>query len=141
MTNLTKRAPLSISPLSELFNALFEDGPQMSLTRSEPDLPLDISETDEEYIIRASLPGYKRDEITLEIDEGVLTLGARRSEEHEEKNERFHRRERRFGSVTRRLRLPDDLGETEPNAEFADGVLTLRLPKAEKRLPRRIEVR
>jgi HSP20 family protein len=141
MTNLTRRSPLSISPLSDLFNAIFEDGPQMSLSRTEPDLPLDISETDEEYIIRASLPGYKRDEIALEIDEGVLTIGAHRSEEHVENNERFHRRERRFGSVTRRLRLPDDLAEGDPNAEFADGVLTLRLPKAEKRLPKRIEVR
>lgn len=141
MSNLTRRMPMNISPLSDLFNALFEDGPQVSLTRSEPDLPLDISETDDEYIIRASLPGYKRDEITLEIDEGVLTIGAQRSEEHEQSGERFHRRERRFGSVTRRLRLPDDLGETDPNAEFADGVLTLRLQKAEKRLPKRIEVR
>ena len=50
-------------------------------------------------------------------------------------------RERRFGSVTRRLRLPDDLAEGDPSAEFADGVLTLRLRKTEKRLPKRIEVR
>jgi len=141
MSNLTRRMPMSVSPLSDLFNAIFEDGPQTTFARSEPDLPLDISETDEEYIIRASMPGYKRDGITLEIDEGVLTVGARHSEEHEEKGERFHRRERRFGSVTRRLRLPDDLAEGDPDAEFADGVPTLRLPKAEKRLPKRIEVR
>lgn len=141
MTNLTRRTPTSVSPLSDLFNALFEDGRQVGLSRSEPDLPLDISETDDEYIIRASLPGYKRDQITLEIDEGVLTIGAEHSEEHEERSERFHRRERRFGSVTRRLRLPDDLADGDPNAEFADGVLTLRLQKAEKRPPKRIEVR
>lgn len=132
---------MTISPLSDLFNTIFADGPHTSLAQSEPNLPLDISETDDEYIIRGSLPGYKRDEISLEIDEGVLTISAQHSEEHEEQNERFHRRERRFGSVARRLRLPDDLAEGDPNAEFADGVLTLRLPKAEKRLPKRIEVR
>jgi len=141
MSNLTRRMPMTISPLSDLFNTIFADGPHMGLTQSEPNLPLDISENDDEYIIRASLPGYKREEISLEIDEGVLTIGAEHNEEHEEKNERFHRRERRFGSVTRRLRLPDDLAEVDPNAEFSDGVLTLRLPKAEKRLPKRIEVR
>lgn len=139
-TNLTRRLPMSVSPLSELFNALFEDGPGVART-TEPDLPLDISETEDAYIIRASLPGYRRDEITVEEDENVLTISAQHSEEHEQTNERYHRRERRFGSVTRRLRLPDDLAETEPHAEFTDGVLTLRLPKAEKRAPKRIEVR
>ncbi|MFG0286501.1 MAG: Hsp20/alpha crystallin family protein [Phycisphaerales bacterium JB039] len=142
MTNtLSRRSPLSVSPLSELFNTLFEDGPTWGIARAEPDLPLDISETDDAYVIRASLPGYKRDEVNVEVHEGVLTISGQHTEEHEETGERYHRRERRYGSVTRRLRLPDDLADTEPQAHLTDGVLEVRLPKAEKTLPRRIEVK
>lgn len=103
-------------------------------------LPLDLSEDERSVIVRASLPGFRREDVSIEVHEGVLTISARRREEQEHKGERFYRKERRDSSLSRRVALPDSVAEHGAEATLADGVLTLRLPKLEKEQPRKIAI-
>ncbi len=106
----------------------------------EGTLALDVSEDAEHVIVRASLPGFRREDVAVEIHDGVLTISATRSEETEERSEKFYRKERRTGSVSRRVALPVAVVEEEARAELADGELTLRLPKTTQGGPRRISI-
>ncbi|MBY0308290.1 MAG: Hsp20/alpha crystallin family protein [Phycisphaerales bacterium] len=103
-------------------------------------LALDVSETERELVIRATLPGFTRDQVSIEVADGVLRIAAEASEETDQGNERYHRRERRVGSLTRMVRLPVPVQEDKAQAQLKDGVLTLVLPKHEKVLPRKIAV-
>lgn len=104
-------------------------------------LALDIAEDDQNVIVRASLPGFDKDDIDIEVQNGVLSINAEHKEEHEEKDERFVRRERRFGSLMRRIALPSNVQDDHCEAELRNGVLTLRIPKSEEAKPRKIQVK
>ncbi len=144
---MTRREPVATNGL-RLFDRLFSEpffnmGLPTEWTApilEEGTLALDISEDDENVIVRASLPGFKRDDIDVEIHDGVLTIKAERSEEEEFKNEKFFRKERRFGAVSRRVALPSMVDERRARAELKDGVLTLRLPKTEEARPKKIAI-
>ncbi len=108
-------------------------------------LPVDISETEKDVIVHASLPGFKKDDISIEVHDGVLTISAELDEETEEKSpenarQKFHRRERRMMSVNRSVALPVAVNDEKAIAELKDGVLTLTLPKHEKVMPKKINV-
>lgn len=102
---------------------------------------VDISEADEEFQIKAELPGVKKDDVKVTLDNGVLTLQGERKEEREEKGRKFHRIERSYGQFIRSFTLPDVVDDTKVKAEFKDGVLHLRLAKSEKAKPKAIEVK
>lgn len=106
----------------------------------EGSLALDISEDQSHYIVRASLPGFAKENVEIEIDDGVLSIAAQRTEVSEDSGEQFHRRERRFGSVSRRISLPGDVNESAATAELKDGVLTLKLPRADKPAGRKVQI-
>ncbi|MHC4769638.1 MAG: Hsp20/alpha crystallin family protein [Planctomycetota bacterium] len=103
-------------------------------------LALDIAESDGEVIVRASVPGFGKDDIDVQIHDGVLSIKAERTEDQEATDERFHRRERRVGSVSRTIALPGELSVDDACAELADGVLTLRIPRAEVSRPKQIPI-
>jgi HSP20 family protein len=103
-------------------------------------LALDIAESEGELIVRASVPGFAREDIDVQIHEGVLSIKAEHTEDAETTDERFYRRERRVGSVSRTVALPGDLTVVESRAELADGVLTLRIPQAEASRPKQIPI-
>ncbi len=140
MNLMTRRNP-GPATLSEFFSDVFSDPffNGIARTAQEP-LPLDISEDEKNVIIRASLPGYTREDINLEIHDGVLTISAEHTEETEKTTETFYRRERRTGAVSRRVRLPETVTDEHAKAELKDGVLTLRIAKNEKALPRKVEI-
>ena len=106
----------------------------------EGTLAVDVSEKNGSIVVRTSLPGFKKEDIDVQLHDGVLSIKADHKEEHETVDERFYRRERRFGSVSRRLALPGIVDESEVKAELKDGVLTLTIPVPEKAKPRRIEI-
>ncbi len=126
--------------LNHFFSEPFLACPAPAARVEEGTLPLDVSESDTEVIVRASLPGFRKEDVSIDVTEGVLTIKAEQSEEHEEQGERFYRRERRFGSLSRRVALPTHVNESAAVAQLADGVLTLRLPKSEKAMPRKIAI-
>ena len=102
---------------------------------------VDISESNGEYLIKAELPEVKKEDVKVTLEEGVLTLTGERRQEKEEKNTKYHRVERSYGSFVRSFSLPELVDETKVKAEYKDGVLSLHLPKSEKAKPRAIEVK
>lgn len=105
-------------------------------------LPLvDITEDDKEYLIKVELPEVKREDVKVTVENGVLTICGQRRFEKEEKERKYHRVERAYGSFTRSFSVPDDADESQVSAEFKDGLLSVRLTKSEKARPKSIEVK
>lgn len=102
---------------------------------------VDISETEDEYLIKAELPEIKKEDVKVTLDEGVLTIQGERKQDKEEKGKKYHRVERSYGRFVRRFALPDYVDDGKTTAEFSDGVLSLHLPKAAKAKPKAIEVK
>jgi len=101
---------------------------------------VDISEDDKEYLIKAELPEVKKENVKVTAEAGTLTIMGERQFEKEEKNKKYHRVERAYGSFGRSFSLPDDASPAKVSAEFKDGVLTVHLTKDEKAKPQHIEV-
>lgn len=112
--------------------------------RDLPSFRTDIRNEEDRYLLDAELPGFSKEDISLDLQEGVLTIKAEHKEECEENNEKgdyYIRRERRFGSVSRSFDV-SGIDEENITASYQDGVLTLCLPKMQPTLPesRRIEI-
>lgn len=104
---------------------------------------IDVSESKDSYEISAELPGVNKDDINVTLENGVLTVEAEvHRETKEEKEGKVIRQERRYGKFMRSFNLGDDVSEEEIDANFKDGVLTLKVPKHEERQPerKRIEI-
>lgn len=110
-------------------------------TRNAEALPLDISETPTHTILRASLPGFARDQVQVEVEDRVLTITATRESTSETSDETMIRRERYSGTVSRSLAIPETLDPDSVDAELRDGVLTLRLTKITPERGRKVEIR
>ena len=103
--------------------------------------PLDVAERDDAFLIAAELPGIKKDDISVTLENGVLTISAEMKTEREDKEgERVVRQERRYGKYVRSLRLGTQIDEKKISAHYKDGVLELTLPKAEEVKPKKITV-
>jgi HSP20 family protein len=102
----------------------------------------DISETDQEYLIRASLPAVKKEDVTVTVEDGMLTVSGERRQQDEQKDEKFHKIESFYGSFSRSFSLPEGTDPSAIRAESKDGVLTIHVPKtkAETRKPTTIKV-
>jgi HSP20 family protein len=103
--------------------------------------PVDIQETDKEYLIKAELPDVKKEEVKVEMLDGVLTIEGERKQEKEEKGKRFHTVERSYGRFVRQFALPNEVDATNIEAEFKDGMLNVHLPKTALAKPKAIEVK
>ena len=102
---------------------------------------VDIVEDEHEYLIKAELPEVKKEEVKVTVQDGVLTLAGERKFVKEEKDKKYHRVERAYGSFVRSFSLPEDADENKVMADFKDGVLQVHLPKSEKARPKNIEVK
>ena len=102
---------------------------------------VDIAETNEEYQVKAEVPDVKKEDIKVSVDRGMLHIEGERKQEKEEKGKKWHRVERSYGSFSRSFTLPEDADGTKMSAEYKNGVLHVRLPKAPKSAPRTIEVK
>ena len=102
---------------------------------------VDISEDDQEYLIKAELPGLEKDQVKVTVENGILLIAGERKSEHEEKNRKYHRVERSYGSFLRSFSLPDDADGTKIKADFKNGVLKVHLPKSEAAKPKSIEIK
>jgi HSP20 family protein len=127
-------------------NRLFEDLPsrrtmERDLTFADWAPAVDVQETDKEYLIKADLPEVKKEDVKVQLQEGVLTLEGERRQEKEEKGKRFHRIEREYGKFVRRFTLPSEIDANQIEAEFKDGVLSVRLPKSAVAKPKAVEVK
>jgi HSP20 family protein len=102
---------------------------------------VDISEDEHEYLIKAELPGIDKDQVKVTVENSLLLIAGERKSEHEEKNRKYHRVERSYGSFLRSFSLPDDADGTKIKADFKNGVLKVHLPKSEDAKPKSIEIK
>ena len=103
--------------------------------------PLDISENETSYTIRADIPGVKKEDIEVTLHDGLLSITASTEEKSEKKEgERVIRRERKIGRYARSLRIGDMADEADVSAGYKDGVLTVTVPKAKEVKPKKISV-
>jgi HSP20 family protein len=93
---------------------------------------LDVNEDDGRYVVTVELPGAKREDVNVELQEGLITIHGEKKSEREEKKEKQRYVERRFGSFSRSFSLPRDADADHVEASFKDGVLTLTIPKTEQ---------
>jgi len=102
--------------------------------------PVDLSETENEIIVRADLPGFKKDEIDVEAYEDRILISAKRKREKVEKGENFYRRERSAGELRRMITLPEEVNIEKAKVDFSDGVLEIKLPKKEKKKEKKVKL-
>ncbi len=101
---------------------------------------VDIYETDEAIILKAELPGIKKEDVSVEIKDNVLTLKGERVEDKEVKNESYFRKERCFGTFSRAFNLQHRVQPDKIKARFKDGILKVEIPKPEEEKPKQITV-
>lgn len=126
------------SEVNRVFDAFFGNAAGTRARRWVP--AADLVETEDHLVLRADLPGLSRDDVEIEIKDGVLTVAGERRADHEEKSEGFYRVERSFGRFSRSMTLPDGIDADTIAAEFDDGVLEVRIPKPERRKPHRVAI-
>ena len=102
--------------------------------------PVDIYETDEALVMKAELPGFSKDDISIELKENTLVIKGERKHEDEVKEGNYHRKERMYGAFQRSFMLPATVDREKVSASYRDGILELRLPKAVEAQPKRIAV-
>jgi HSP20 family protein len=127
--------------LDRVFGDLFED-----LTdgrRRTWRLSVDVIEEDDRYRVLADLPGFKPDDVKIEVADDVLTISGEHEESEEEKKQDYVRRERRYGSFSRSLALPEGVSADDIEATFENGVLEVSIPKpkAEEKATKKIEIK
>ena len=132
--------------LQEEMNMIFGDF--LGNTRRAEDTGLvrwaprvDIAEVNGRYELTADLPGMKKDDIKIEVQDNILTLRGEKKLEEEKKEKNYRLCERYFGEFMRTFTLPENVNRDGIQAEFKDGVLTVAIPKVEKPKPKQIEVK
>jgi HSP20 family protein len=130
--------------LNDAMNALLRESyirPSGAPGQPGPGLfPLDISENENEFVVHASLPGVRPEDVQITVHGDTLTIQGEVRAEEEKKGQRWHLRERRFGQFQRSLSLATPVDSDKAQAHFEHGVLTLTLPKSEQAKPRQIKI-
>ena len=103
-----------------------------NLAASEWAPAVDITEDDKEYLVKAELPGMKKEDVKVSVENGVVSICGERKFEKEEKTKKYHRVERSYGKFERSFTLPELADPAKVKAEYKEGVLTVHLPKSEK---------
>jgi HSP20 family protein len=101
---------------------------------------LDAWETENEVVYAVDLPGIPEDKISVELDDGALTITGERDRTEEARDDRFHRYERRYGSFSRTVGVPQGVTEDDISAEYKHGVLEVHVKKPEQPKPKRIQI-
>jgi HSP20 family protein len=118
-----------------------QDRDDLNFTVNQWSPLVDIVEDEKEYLIKAELPEMKREDIRVSVENNLLTLRGERKFEQEEKDKKFHRVERAYGSFARSFSLPDEVDSAKVSAEFKDGVLKVHLPKSPNAKRKSVEVK
>jgi len=124
------------SGLGRLFDDMIGE---RSLARWSP--ACEIAENDGSYVVTVELPGAKREDVHLEIQDNVVSIRGEKKSEREEKNEKRHYVERSYGSFTRSFSLPANADAARIHAGFREGVLTVEIPKSEVAKPKVIDIK
>lgn len=133
--------------LRNAMDRLFEDSfvrpsrlwPEMGM--GESSLEIDMYQTDNDVVVKAAIPGMKSEEVDISLTGDLLTIKGDYKEEEEVKEKDYFRKERRYGSFHRSIRIPVPVNDSKADAIFEDGILTLTLPKVEEVKPKQIKAK
>ena len=146
MSNLTRWEPArEMMTLREAMDRLFDDAFTRPLSIrdgwSMATPAIDLYQTDNEVVVKASIPGMKAEDVQINVSGDVLTLKGEVKQEQEHKDRAWHIREQRFGSFERSIVLPTEVKTDKAEAVFESGILTITLPKADEVKPKTINVK
>jgi len=137
----TRRPFEGLSRWYDDFNSWFDDD-FFALNGTTSWAPaIDVEEKDGAYLLKADLPGLKKEDIHVELNNGCLTLRGERKDEHEEKKGTCRRVERTYGSFERSFRVPKGTSEKDIHAKYHDGVLELTIPAPKAEAPKALEIK
>ena len=145
MSDLTRWEPVrEMMTLREAMDRLFDDAFTRPLNLrdggwSSP--AIDMYQTDDDVVVKAALPGFKADEVQINVTGDVLVLRGEMKHEEEQKDKAWHIREHRWSSFERSITLPTDVKADKAVADYENGILTVTLPKAEEVKPKTITVK
>ena len=127
--------------MDDLMTRFFRDMPMMREGTWDWVPTVDVTETDGNVMVKAELPGMDPKDIDIDITGDVLTLKGEKKSEEEKKDERYYFRERHYGSFQRTFQLPAGVDNDKVDANFKNGVLTVRIPKSEESKQKKIEIK
>lgn len=134
-------------PNTDVFSKTFNDivdeffNGNTSSYRSDNFMPsVDVSETEKQFEVAVELPGMKKEDITVDLEKGRLTVSGERKMESEEEGKNFHRLETRYGQFSRSFYLPDSIDENTIAAKYQDGILNITIDKSEDKVKKQIEI-
>jgi HSP20 family protein len=129
--------------MDRLWDSFFEDRPTVRRRDWLGEwLPsLDLSETKNEFVVKAEVPGMTSKDIDISLTEGVLSIRGEKKQEKEEKEENYHFVERSYGSFRRSIRLPGGVQNEKIKASYKDGVLKVTLPKSEETKKKEVKIK
>ncbi len=134
----------SIFSLKSDMDRLFEDffGSGTETERLADIIPAtDVFENENEFIVKAEVPGMKKDDIKITFENNYLTISGEKKSGKEVKEENYHQLERSYGKFMRRIGIPSGVMLDKINAEYEDGVLSIHIPKAEEAKPKQIDIK
>ena len=141
LPTLRRRNDWLTTPSWKAFDRFFEDFDLPVISRDEQWIPtVDVSETDDQVIVRAEIPGMDKKDIDITASDGLLTIKGEKKQEKEEEKEDYRFVERRYGSFSRSLRIPTGVEADKIDASYKDGVLTVKMPKGENARTRKIQI-
>lgn len=123
---------------SDIMDEFFNDAVNARRDSFVPSI--DISETDNQFLISAELPGMEKDDIDISLENNRLAITGERSFENEEKGKTFHRIETQYGSFERSFQLPDNVDQESIQATYEDGLLNITIDKSEDKVKKQIEI-
>ncbi|HYX54109.1 MAG TPA: Hsp20/alpha crystallin family protein [Candidatus Limnocylindrales bacterium] len=145
MTMITRIDPFrELATLQDRFNSLFENfaegngKEQLAAGHFVP--PVDVYEDEQNLVLKLEVPGMNEEDLKVSVENNTLTVSGERKFEKEEKEENFHRIERRYGSFTRTFRLPNTVDQDKADASYDKGILKITLGKRAEAKPKQIKV-
>jgi len=128
--------------MDRLWDSFFEERPRRKMEElGEWGPSLDLSETKNDLIVKAEVPGIDPKDIDISLDKDILTIKGEKKQETEEKEENYHFIERTYGALARSIRLPREVQSDKINASYKNGVLRVTLPKSEEAKKKEIRIK
>ncbi|WP_420641391.1 Hsp20/alpha crystallin family protein [Candidatus Leptofilum sp.] len=138
MTKVVRWNPMNPVSLMNEFDRLFER--PYTRTASNWNIALDVAETEDNYLVKATVPGVNVEDIEITLEDDVLLLKGEIQREEEVEEAKYHLRERRYGRFSRSIRFPMAVNRDAIEATYTNGILSLNVPKAEAVKPKRITI-
>lgn len=124
----------------DVFNRFWRGANSFQETPEAWSIPLDVTKSGDAVVVKASLPGVKKENVDVTIEDNVLTIRAEIAQEGEREDAGYLLKERRTGSFYRAVRLPETVDSENASSSYGDGVLTITLPKQEEKKARKLSI-